>query len=176
MFVCTCATFDGVTSMQLPVNRQVNRYILLCFDSSTLLHSPWKKKEPHCFTEGGKCHYAEPKRKSRDVRQALSSSDYVTRHNENTQVPVKYISVYIYINILLLYLHKALQFILGCYSLYLLLANLSHDIFVHKKWLMESTGVNIDEKYARIFVWKCLEGRSEGCGSTRPAELVSRVS
>lgn len=78
---------------------------------------------------------------------------------------------------MLLYLHKALQFILGyVIPFYLLLANSCDDIFVHKKWLMESIEVNIDEKYARIFVWKCLEGHSEACGSSRQAELVSSVS
>lgn len=41
---------------------------------------------------------------------------------------------------------------------------------------MESIEVNIDEKYARILVWKYLEGHSEACGSTRQAELVSSVS
>lgn len=51
------------------------------------------RRRNHIFlpvTEGGKRHYAEPKQKSRDVRQTffLSFSDYVTRHNENKQVPV----------------------------------------------------------------------------------------
>lgn len=39
-----------------------------------------------------------------------------------------------------------------------------------KKWPMEGTGVSISEKWARVFVWKCLEGHSEACGLTRQAE------
>lgn len=74
-------------------------------------------------------------------------------------------------------LHKALQFMSGYVILfYLLLAYSSDDIFIHKKWLMKSTGVNISEKWDRVFVWKCLEGHSEACGLTRQAELVSSVS
>lgn len=101
----------------------------------------------------------------------LSCSDSVTRHNKNKQVPVTYIFF------VCVCLRKALQFMSGYVILfYLLLANSSGDIFVHKKWHMESTGVNISEKWVRIFVWKCLEGHSEACGLTRQAELVSSVS
>lgn len=66
----------------------------------------------------------------------LSCSDSVTRHNKNKQVPVTYIFF------VCVCLRKALQFMSGYVILfYLLLANSSDDIFVHKKWHMESTGV-----------------------------------
>lgn len=102
----------------------------------------------------------------------LSCSDSVTKNNKNQQMLLTYIFLCVY-----MCLHKALQFMSGYVILfYLLLANSSDDIFIHKKWLMESTGVDIREKWARAFVWKCLEGHSEACGLTRQAELVSSVS
>lgn len=59
----------------------------------------------------------------------LSCSVSVTRHNKNKQVPVTYIFFCACVC-----LHKALQFMSGYVILfYLLLANSSDDIFVHKK-------------------------------------------
>lgn len=78
---------------------------------------------------------------------------------------------------LLLFSHKALQLILSYAILcYLFLANSSDYIFVHQKWLMESIGLNISEKYTRILVWRCLEGHWEAPGWTSQAGLVSCVS
>lgn len=87
-----CAGFAGVPSVQLTVYHQANRSVLWSLTVQPFCIVPGRRRNHMVSptTEGGKSHCAEPKQKSRDVRQTFfpSSSDYVTKHSENKKVPV----------------------------------------------------------------------------------------